>query len=108
VRFVCFCGVGNKAGCYLKVADYAEGGRKGVIWIPEGCKGWGWSRVVGELWQLLKFIEAKGESLVSEAHSSKGKQKGGISLIVSVGLLRPSRRWFMEWLSSLQCRWFRR
>jgi hypothetical protein len=42
-------GGGNKAGHYLEVADYAESVRKGVIWIPEGHKGWGWSRVMGEL-----------------------------------------------------------
>jgi hypothetical protein len=35
--------------------------------------------VVGELWQLLKFIEAKGGSLVSEAPSPKGKQKRSVS-----------------------------
>jgi hypothetical protein len=60
------------------VADYAEGGRKGVIWIPEGRKGWGWSRMVGELRQLLKFVEAKDGSLVSEAPSPKGKQNRGV------------------------------
>jgi hypothetical protein len=42
-------GGGNKAGCYLEVAAYADGGRKGVIWLPEGREGWGWSQVVGEL-----------------------------------------------------------
>jgi hypothetical protein len=40
---------GNKAGCYVEVVAYAEGGRKGAIWLPEGHEGWGWSRVVGEL-----------------------------------------------------------
>jgi hypothetical protein len=32
---------GNKAGCYLEVAVFTEGGRKGVIWFPEGREGWG-------------------------------------------------------------------
>jgi hypothetical protein len=53
-------GGGNKAGRYLEVAVYAEGSRKGIIWLPEGRGGWGWLRFVGELRQLLKFFEAKG------------------------------------------------
>jgi hypothetical protein len=72
-------GGGNKAGHYLEVVDYAEGGHKGVIWIPKGRKGWGWSWVVGELRQLLKFIETKDGSMGSEAPSPKGKQKRGVS-----------------------------
>jgi predicted Ser/Thr protein kinase len=31
----------NKAGCFLEVAVFVEGGRKGVIKLPEGCGGWG-------------------------------------------------------------------
>jgi hypothetical protein len=34
-------GGGNKAGCYLEVVAYVEGGRKGVIWLPKGREGWG-------------------------------------------------------------------
>jgi hypothetical protein len=36
-------GGGNKAGIFLEVSVYAEGGRKGVIWLPEGRFGRGWS-----------------------------------------------------------------
>jgi hypothetical protein len=36
------CGGGNKADCYLEVSVYAEGGWKGIIWVPEGRGGWGW------------------------------------------------------------------
>jgi hypothetical protein len=32
----------NKAGCFLEVAVFVEGSRKGVIRIPEGRGGWGW------------------------------------------------------------------
>ena len=39
----------NKAGWFLEVAVFVEGGRKGVIRIPEGRKGWGWQRFVDEL-----------------------------------------------------------
>ncbi len=42
-------GNGNKAGRFLEVVAYAEGGRKWPIWLLEGRAGWGWSRVVGEL-----------------------------------------------------------
>jgi hypothetical protein len=29
-------GEGNKAGRFLEVSVFVEGGRKGVIWLPEG------------------------------------------------------------------------
>jgi hypothetical protein len=29
----------NKSGRYLEVVVFAEGGRKGAIWLPEGRKG---------------------------------------------------------------------
>jgi hypothetical protein len=32
----------NKAGCFLEAAIFVEGGRKGVINLPEGRGGWGW------------------------------------------------------------------
>jgi hypothetical protein len=46
-------GGGNKAGIFLEVSVYAEGGRKGVIWLPEGRFGRGWRRFAGELRQLV-------------------------------------------------------
>lgn len=39
VKVLMVRGVGNKVGRFLEVAVYIEGGRKGMIWIPEG--GWG-------------------------------------------------------------------
>jgi hypothetical protein len=30
---------GNKADCFLEVVAYTKGGRKGAIWLPEGCEG---------------------------------------------------------------------
>jgi hypothetical protein len=44
----------NKAGRYLEVSFLAVGGRKGVIWLPEGRLGWGWRRFAGELRRLLE------------------------------------------------------
>jgi hypothetical protein len=46
VKALMVCGGGNKAARYLEVAIFVEGGCKGVIWLPEGREGWGWSRVV--------------------------------------------------------------
>lgn len=70
-------GGGNKAGHYLEVVAYDEGGRKGAMWLPEGCEDWGWSRVVDELRQMLAFLESKERPPVSEELISEGKQKGG-------------------------------
>jgi hypothetical protein len=39
----------NKSGRFLVATVFAEGGRKGGIWFPEDCEGWGWRRIVGEL-----------------------------------------------------------
>jgi hypothetical protein len=70
-------GSGNKVCRFLEVVSYAEGGRKGAIWLPEGREGWGWFRVVGELRQLLDFLEAKEWPPVSKELISKGKQREG-------------------------------
>jgi hypothetical protein len=44
----------NKAGCFLEVAVFIEGGRKGVIRILKDCGGWGWQRFVDKLRSLVK------------------------------------------------------
>jgi hypothetical protein len=54
---------GNKAGRYLEVSILAEGGRKGVIWLPEDRFGRGWRQFAGEL-RLL--VEAQVKSSGSE------------------------------------------
>jgi hypothetical protein len=38
---------GNVAGRFLEVAVYAAGGRRGIIYIPEGYEGRGWSKFGG-------------------------------------------------------------
>jgi hypothetical protein len=60
----------NKSGRYLEVVVFAEGGRKGAIWIPEGCKGWGWARVAGELRKMISFLGPKDRLPDSEAFPS--------------------------------------
>jgi hypothetical protein len=54
---------GNKAGRFLEVTVMAEGGRKGVIWLPEGRFGRGWRRFSRELWQSCS-LATHGASLV--------------------------------------------
>ena len=39
----------NKAGCFLEVTIFFEGGWKGVIRLPEGRSGWGSRRFMDEL-----------------------------------------------------------
>jgi hypothetical protein len=56
-------GGANKSGRFLEVSFLAVGGRKGVIWLPEGRFGRGWRRFAGELRRLL---EAQRLSVGSE------------------------------------------
>jgi hypothetical protein len=57
----------NKAGCFLEVVVFVEGGRKGVIRLPEGRCGWGWRSFVDELRQLLVLFVAKKSPTVPVA-----------------------------------------
>jgi hypothetical protein len=59
-------GGANKAGRFLEVSEYAEGGRKGVLWLPEGRFGRGWRRFAGELRLMLVPSDDKVGSKVSE------------------------------------------
>jgi hypothetical protein len=73
----------NKAGKFLEVAIYTEGGRKGVIWLPEGKNGWGWRCFVGELRRMMEFQGGKVGPIMSEFPSLPGKQ-------LEVGVKAPS------------------
>jgi hypothetical protein len=89
VKALIVSGGGNKAGRYLEVAPDAEGGRKWVSLLSEGCEGWGWSWVVCELQKMLTFLRSKAWSLVFKAFTSKGLKKGGVSSI-RLGGVSPS------------------
>jgi hypothetical protein len=94
-------GNGNKAGRFLEVVAYAEGGRKGAIWLPEGRGGWGWSQVVGELRKLLSFLGLKARSSGGGMYSSEGTQKGGelskaVDLLGATDGSRRVLRWERE------------
>jgi hypothetical protein len=65
---------GNRDGRFLELAVYAEGGRKGLILLPEGREGRGWRCVAGELGRVLTFCKAKTSSLASGFPSPVGKK----------------------------------
>jgi hypothetical protein len=48
---------GNVARRFLEVAVYTLGGRRGIIYIPEGCDGRGWSRFVLESGKIRDFLK---------------------------------------------------
>jgi hypothetical protein len=54
----------NQAGCFLEVAVFVEGGRKGVIRLPEGRGGWGWQRFVDELRVMVAHLDGKALPVV--------------------------------------------
>jgi hypothetical protein len=60
-------GGSNKAGRYLEVSFYTEGGRKGVLWILEGRFGRGWRRFAGELRLMLISPNGKSDAEVAES-----------------------------------------
>jgi hypothetical protein len=62
----------NKSGRFLVATVFAEGGRRGGIWFPEGREGWGWRRIVGELRKCLGFLAAEERPLVSSVNAGGG------------------------------------
>jgi hypothetical protein len=72
VEVLMVCKGSNKASRFLEAVVFAEGGRKGVIWLPAGCGGWGWHQFVSELWHLPALIVAKDWPLVSGVISGDG------------------------------------
>ena len=62
----------NKVGWFLEAAVFVKGGRKRIIWLPEGHGGWGWRCFVGELQHLLGLIIAKDRPVVAGVIASGG------------------------------------
>jgi hypothetical protein len=56
-------GGANKAGRFLEVAVFAEGGRKGGLWLLEGHDGRGWQHFAGELRRLVASGSSSVKSL---------------------------------------------
>jgi hypothetical protein len=61
----------NKAGYFLEVAVFVEGGRKGVIRLPKGRRGWGWQRFVDELRLLVAQLVEKELPVVTAANAGE-------------------------------------
>jgi hypothetical protein len=74
-------GGGNKAGIFLEVSVFAEGGQKGVIWLPEGRYGRGWRRFAGELRQLVVGTINKTEPAESHLDVPPSGFKSGRSFL---------------------------
>jgi hypothetical protein len=72
----------------------AEGGRKGVIWLPEGHFGRGWRRFVGELRHLL----AAQSKLLGTAEHGASSSAGPVLDAPFSGVV--SRRSFVDVLRS--------
>jgi hypothetical protein len=62
-------GGANKVGRILEVSVYAEGGRKGVLWLLKGLFGRGWRRFASELRLMLVPPNGKIGSEVSETRT---------------------------------------
>jgi len=50
-------GGGNRSSRFLEVAVYAVGGRRDLVLFPDGRDDRDWSRVSGELFKVLEFLE---------------------------------------------------
>jgi hypothetical protein len=82
----------NKAGCFLEVAVFVEGSRKGVIRIPEGRGGWGWQRFVDELRSLVAHLLETTLPKVSVANAEEVGRSPSAADMVAVppgGLKSP-------------------
>jgi hypothetical protein len=75
----------NKVGCFIEVAVFVEGNRKGVVRLPEGCGGWGWQRFVDELRSLLVQLVVKEMSEDSVLNT----KVGGSALSFANDLVAP-------------------
>ena len=71
VRVLKVCMGSNKASCFLEVAVFIEGDRKGVIRLLEGHEGWGWQRFVEELHLLVAQLVGKELLVVLAANAEE-------------------------------------
>jgi hypothetical protein len=52
----------NKAGHFLVVVVFVEGGQRGGIWFLEGRESWGWRCIAGELQKIFGVSRNRGEA----------------------------------------------
>ena len=89
----------NKAGCFLEVAVFVEGGRKGVIRLPKGRGGWGWRRFMGELCLLVAQLVEKELPVVLAINA--GEVRSALSLADHAGEVGCASRSVMETQSTV-------
>jgi hypothetical protein len=91
---------GNRAGRFLEATTFGLGGRKGLIFIPEGRGGRGWQKFSGELSKAVEFLSTTvGTGLGPSSLSTKKDAKAlGPSLGLASKWTRPS---FAEVLCSV-------
>jgi hypothetical protein len=89
----------NKVGRFLEVAVFAEGGRKGGLWLPEGRDGQGWRRFAAELRILL--APSDSGPVESEMRPSPSS-KSALTKLVEAGVFGvcSKMRTFVEILKS--------
>lgn len=68
---------GNVASRFLEVAVYAVGGRRGIIYFPEGYEGRGWRKVVLELGKVSDFLKSPDGLGMSRVASTPVKLRAG-------------------------------
>jgi hypothetical protein len=68
---------------------FVEGGRKGVIRLPEGRGGWGWRRFIEELHPLSTHLVAKVLPAVGNAWVSGSPPSYAEVLAAPLGGLKP-------------------
>jgi hypothetical protein len=54
----------NRAGCFLELAEYAVGGRKGLIIVPEGRDKRGWKMFAEELGKVMTAFDSSSGKLI--------------------------------------------
>ena len=94
----------NKAGRFLEVSIYAEGGHKGVLWLPESQFGRGWRRFTGKLHLMLVNPNGKSVAEVAKSRLAPSTQISP-SKHTGVGVLAgcSKTRSFVEVLQSKPC-----
>ena len=91
-------GGANKAGRFLEVSVYAEGGHKGVFWLPEGRFGRVWRQFAGELCLMLVSPNGKSGSEVAMSRLAPSSQISQIKH-AGVGSKRGALRLALLWRS---------
>ena len=84
---------GNRFGQYLEMTVSVMGGRRRLVLIPKGCKGWGCSQFASELRKVKTFFDYGLGSIVvvmCSGNTSRAEKKTGSGLgLASRNYLHP-------------------